>query len=141
MIRKYLYVKNEKIFVDEDIYKAVKSIDNRFNYLVHLDIENQLIHISSHDTEDTEAINLIRDSRLSPYKVYEEKVLTCEIHNALNKLSDRDKRIILALFFENKSLRQVAEEENTYAMNISRRKKKILKELKDSLNILEDFVK
>lgn len=136
----YLYINNKKVAVSHEVYTALKKIDNRERYLLRTSIAKGLIHIDSYDTEDINAVDLIRSEELSAYHLLEDEDITTAIYKALDTLSKDEREIIHLLFFEGYTLDNVAVSKGTNAMNIMRRRDKILKKLRIFLKNYKNFV-
>ncbi|AME08794.1 MULTISPECIES: sigma-70 RNA polymerase sigma factor region 4 domain-containing protein [Gemella] len=137
---KYIYVNKEKVIVEDDVYKALKKILNREYYLFKENIRHGLINMESFDSENQNGIELLKATTPSPYDNLERKIILQALRHALLKLTGNERRLIYYLFFAEYSLRAVAKKEKTNAMDIKRRRDKILQKLKVFLKNYKIFV-
>ena len=77
--RKYIYVKGEKIYVSDEIYKAYKKQVNHDAYLNKSDKKHKVYEID---------LNSIVDEDVDIEKIIETKVRINNLHHALRKLND-----------------------------------------------------
>lgn len=140
IMTKYIYVNKEKVTVEDDVYKALKKILNRERYLFKENIRHGLINMESFDNENQNGIELLKATTPSPYDNLERKIILQALRHALLKLTGNERRLIYYLFFADYSLRAVAKKEKTNAMDIKRRRDKILQKLKVFLKNYKIFV-
>lgn len=83
--------------------------------------------------KDGHFIDNIPDESVDVEKIVETKLRIEDLYNALSKLNKEEKKIIDALYFEDKSIQEVAKETNTNPMKISRKHKSILDKIRNFL--------
>lgn len=138
--RKFMYIKgNIRVTICDKKFKQIKRIANRYRYIEHLDNINHLVHISKYDTEDTNAIESIRDPH-DTFEICLMHEMERAIHVAIKTLSKDERRLIFYLYFKRYTLEKVATLENTYKMDIMRRRNKILKKLRRILKHYSSYI-
>ena len=133
--RRYtLIVKKQRIEVTEEVYKTYYKLTERERYLEkmadkkHISLENchqkglQIDYLLSHPGESLED-SIVEKEML-------EKLTLC-----LETLSEPERLLIYALYFDNKTESALAAELALNQSNISRQKTKILSKLKKLLEI------
>ncbi|MFM1583107.1 sigma-70 family RNA polymerase sigma factor [Helcococcus ovis] len=136
MSKKYfLIVNKEKVDVSEEVYKEYWKITNHENYLERVDRKNHLLFFSNLNTEDTVFEEMIEDKSVDVEKIVETKMRIEDLYTALSKLNEEERKIIDSIYFEEKSIREIAKETNTNPMKISRKHKNILDKIRNLLSI------
>lgn len=136
MNKKYfLIVNKEKVDVSEEVYKEYWKITNHENYLERVDRKNHLLFFSNLNTEDTVFEEMIEDKSVDVEKIVETKMRIEDLYTALSKLNEEERKIIDSIYFEEKSIREIAKETNTNPMKISRKHKNILDKIRNLLSI------
>lgn len=130
----YLDVNGKKVEVSKEIYLEYWKLKNRENYLKRLDAKYGLLHFSSFD-HDGHFVGSIPDENVDVEKIVETKMRIEDLYKALFKLNNEERKIIDALYFEDKSIRDVARETNTNPMKISRKHKSILDKIRNFLSL------
>jgi RNA polymerase sigma factor (sigma-70 family) len=131
----YIFLDGEKVYVPEETYKSYWKITNRENYLKRLDREYGLIYFSEFVTEDTDR-NI--EERLEDKSVDVEKIVRTSLqiealNKALKQLSPEERAIIHAIFYEERTFRDIADEYGISISTLSYRKTKILEKLRKLL--------
>ena len=131
----YIFVGDEKIEVDQEVYKSYWQITNRERYLERLDRQNKLLFFSDlsteHSFEDT-----IADENYDLEKIVETKMLIDRVREAIDSLNDEEREVIERLYYQDESLRSIATSKKISAPALLKRRNKILKKLKELLNDL-----
>ena len=110
-----------KVFDDSEL-SDLSQMNEYDNHIEHAEIcENTLYKRS-----------VIQDKLLED--IVEESIIFEELKEAINKLSEVQKRRIKLYYFENKTLEEIAKMEHTSHQAISKNIKLALKELKKYLN-------
>ena len=128
--RKYIYVKGEKIYVSDEIYKAYKKQVNHEAYLNKSDKKHKVYGYEDYKID----LNSIVDEDVDIEKIIETKMRIKDLYQALRKLNDEEKELIYAIYFEEKTLKDIANTHDTNLMKISRIRDKILRKLRDMLD-------
>ena len=83
---------------------------------------------------DKNEVVFVADKSVDIEKIIETKMLIEDLHRALNNLNEEERNLIKLLYFDDKTLIEVAKERNTNPMKISRLRNKILEKLKKLLD-------
>ncbi|MBO1872110.1 sigma-70 family RNA polymerase sigma factor [Lachnoanaerobaculum sp. Marseille-Q4761] len=129
MAEKYIYVEGKKIYVSDEVYREYKKHKNHESYLQRLDRKNRVYSLEEYaDSGD------IADESIDIEKIVEMKMRMEDLYKALDKLNDKEKEVIYSIYFEEKTLKDVAKEQDTNLMKISRIRDRILKKLREMLS-------
>lgn len=131
----YIFVGDEKIEVDQEIYKSYWQITNRERYLERLDRQNKLLFFSDLSTEYSFE-DTIADENYDLEKIVETKMLIDRVREAIDSLNDEEREVIERLYYQDESLRSIATSKKISAPALLKRRNKILKKLKELLNDL-----
>lgn len=127
---KYIYVRGEKITVSDEVYKAYKKELNHEAHLKRLDKKHKVFHFGNFNTSIVD----IADNTVDVEKIIETKMRIEDLYRALDSLNDEERNLIEALYFDDKTLTEVAKKEDTNPMKISRLRNKILEKLRKLLD-------
>lgn len=127
---KYIYVKGKKIIVSDEVYRAYKKELNHEAHLKRLDRKHKVFHFGDFNTSIVD----IADNTVDVEKIIETKMLIEDLYRALDSLNDEERKLIEALYFEDKNLAEVAKQGDTNPMKISRLRNKILEKLRKLLD-------
>ena len=130
----FLLVNGKREEVSKEVYTEYWKLKNRENYLKRQDAKFGLLPFSSFD-EDGHFVEDIPDESVDVEKIVETKLRIEDLYNALSKLNSEERKIIESLYFEDKSIRDIARETNTNPMKISRKHKSILDKIRQFLSI------
>lgn len=128
----YLFVNGKKVYVSEEIYKVYWQEKNHENYLKQIDNENHLLLFSSFDKDGHFESN-ITDESFDLNKVIQTQMMIEAVRDAISKLSDEERDIIQRLYYDDESLRTVAETKKISHPALLKRRNKILRKLKELL--------
>ena len=131
----YIFVGDEKIEVDQEVYKSYWQITNRERYLERLDRQNKLLFFSDLSTEYSFE-DTIADDSYDLEKIVETKMLIDRVREAIDSLNDEEREVIERLYYQDESLRSIATSKGISAPALFKRRNKILKKLKELLNDL-----
>ncbi|EUC76962.1 MULTISPECIES: sigma factor [Streptococcus] len=131
----YIFVGDEKIEVDQEVYKSYWQITNRERYLERLDRQNKLLFFSDLSTEYSFE-DTIADENYDLEKIVETKMLIDRVREAIESLNDEEREVIERLYYQDESLRSIATSKKISAPALLKRRNKILKKLKELLNDL-----
>ena len=131
----YIFVGDEKIEVDQEVYKSYWQITNRERYLERLDRQNKLLFFSDLSTEYSFE-DTIADENYDLEKIVETKMLIDRVREAIDWLNDEEREVIERLYYQDESLRSIATSKKISAPALLKRRNKILKKLKELLNDL-----
>ena len=127
---KYIYVRGEKITVSDEVYKAYKKELNHEAHLKRLDRKYKVFHFGDFNTNIVD----IADNTVDVEKIIETKMRIEDLYRALDSLNDEERKLIEELYFDDKTLTEVAKKEDTNPMKISRLRNKILEKLRKFLD-------
>lgn len=127
---KYIYVKGKKIYVSDEVYRAYKKELNHEAHLKRLDKKHKVFHFGNFNTSIVD----IADNTVDVEKVIETKMRIEDLYRALDSLNDEERNLIEALYFDDKTLTEVAKQGDTNPMKISRLRDKILEKLRKLLD-------
>lgn len=103
----YIFVGDEKIEVDQEVYKSYWQITNRERYLERLDRQNKLLFFSDLSTEYSFE-DTIADENYDLEKIVETKMLIDRVREAIDSLNDEEREVIERLYYQDESLRSIA---------------------------------
>lgn len=127
----YIRVCGELVQVTSEVYKACHQAKRRAKTLYEKDERNGLVSYDSMDTEDTLGEEMLPDHSLpSVEDLALESVMFKQLHQCLAQLSESDRRLLHALYFENLSERKFADLAGLHYMTIHNRKICLLRKLK-----------
>ena len=127
---KYIYVKGKKIYVSDEVYRAYKKELNHEAHLKRLDRKHKVFHFGNFNTSIVD----IADNTVDVEKIIETKMLIEDLYHALDSLNDEERKLIEELYFNDKTLTEVAKQDDTNPMKISRLRNKILEKLRKLLD-------
>lgn len=128
--QKYIYVKGKKIYVSNEIYKAYKKQLNHEAYLKRLDKKHGVFHFGEYHSNISDVV----DKNIDIEKIIETKMRIEDLYRALEKLNDEERSVIKFIYFNEKTLVELAKQNHTNPMKISRTRDKILKKLRQLLD-------
>jgi len=131
----YIFVEDEKIEVDQEVYKSYWQITNRERYLERLDRQHKLLFFSDLSTEYSFE-DTIADENYDLEKIVETKMLIDRVREAIDSLNDEEREVIERLYYQDESIRSIATSKGISAPALFKRRNKILKKLKELLNDL-----
>ncbi len=104
---KYVYVDGEKVYVSDEVYTALKKQKNRMEYLERLDDE----YLDRNFTSSF-GIENIPDISVDVEKIVYTNMFIEKLKVAMESLSDEEVDIVRQIYYENKTLRQIAKMKN-----------------------------
>jgi len=132
----YIRVENQVEQVTEEVYREYFKMDRRERYLEERDLVHGRFLYSQLDNvyEDVLGEEMIVDSLAEDLcDVIVSKIMIEKLKECLSLLSDEDLNLMIQLFYEEKSQRQLSEESGVPLMTISDRKNRVLKKIKKSM--------
>ena len=127
---KYIYVGGKKIYIPDEVYRAYKKELNHEAHLKRLDRKHKVFHFGDFNTSIVD----VADDTVDVEKIIETKMLIEDLYRALDSLNDEERKLIEALYFDDKTLAEVAKQGDTNPMKISRLRNKILGKLRKLLD-------
>ena len=128
----YIFVGDEKIEVDQEVYKSYWQITNRERYLERLDRQNKLLFFSDLSTEYSFE-DTIADENYDLEKIVETKMLIERVREAIDSLNDEEREVIERLYYQDESTRIAAKALNLNKTSLIRKRDRILAKLKKML--------
>ena len=128
--KKYIYVKGEKIYVSDEIYKAYKK---QINHEAHLNKSDKKHNVYGYEDYKIDLDSIV-DEDVDIEKIFETKMRIEDLTKAMEKLNDKEQKLIHAIYFEEKTLKDIAKAHDTNLMKISRIRDKILRKLRQMLD-------
>lgn len=125
----YLYVRGKKVKVSEQIYKVYWREREHEKYLEQVDKKNHLLFFSSMDY-DGHFVNNIVDESVNVENIVETQMMIEELRAAISRLNDEEKDIIERLYFNDETIRSVANLKGISHPALIKRRNKILEKLK-----------
>ncbi|WP_373828863.1 sigma-70 family RNA polymerase sigma factor [Bacteroides heparinolyticus] len=113
----YLYVKGKAVPVSEEVYKAYWKITEHEKYLIKKDCKHDVISLSIFD-HDGHFVDNIIDERIDLEKIVEMKIQIEELNKALATLTTKERELIKAIFYQEKSLRSISRKEKVSHLHI-----------------------
>lgn len=131
--RRYaLVIKKKRIEVTEEVYKSYYKLTEREKYLDKL-AEKKHIPLETRRQSGLEADYILSHTVESIEDCIVKQEMLEKLKLSLETLSDQERLLIYALFFEEKSERQLSAETEIPQRTINDRKRKILMKLKKLL--------
>lgn len=106
------FVDNKKILHSIDISEEVYKIMDKFELEDIKFMHEYERHIEHFDLDENNIYRRIRANNNSVEDIVERKLLNEELKKAINELSDIQKKRVIKYYFENKTLEEIADEEN-----------------------------
>ena len=132
----YIRIGNQVEQVTEEVYREYFKMDRRERYLEERDLVHGRFLYSQFDNvyEDVLGEEMIADSLAEDLcDAIVSKIMIEKLKECLSLLSDEDLNLMIQLFYEEKSQRQLSEESGVPVMTISDRKNRVLKKLKKTM--------
>lgn len=132
----YIRIQDTLVDVSEDVYLAYYQTERHAHTLEEKDRRNGLVRYSSLDTEEMLGEELVADrDAVSVENAAISSILRGKLHRCLTLLSESERELINALYFEELSERQLAKRIGVHYMTIHSRKVAILRKLKKFMKI------
>ncbi|OPX84814.1 MAG: RNA polymerase sigma factor [Pelotomaculum sp. PtaB.Bin104] len=129
--RRYvLLVEKQWIEVTEEVYRTYYKLTERERYLEKL-AEKKHLSLEGCRQKGFQVDYLLFHSGVSIEDAVVKREMLAKLTQCLETLSERERRLIYALFFQGKSERQLAAETETPQRTINDRKRRILLKLKE----------
>ena len=124
----YIRAMGEAVEVPKDLYLAYFKMRRQERGLVEKDEYNGTLHYNDLDTDEilgVESFSSNEDETVEDVAI--RHILTQELHKAINSLSDADRELIYALYFEGLSQRELSRRTGIPQKTIDNRKARILR--------------
>ena len=117
--------------VSEDVYLTYHQMSARDHFLRRKDKKHGLVFYTALDTDEMLGEEIIPDQdSLSVEDTVIAELMVEELQKCLDLLSDSERSLITAMFYEGLSERELSEKTGVHHMTIHNRKIRILKKLK-----------
>lgn len=127
---------NKKLIpVSEEVYISYYKMERRERYIYEVSIEKDLSFNQLLDNDYPVEMRMREAQQLIEDKIV-EKIMIKKMAIAIKSLTDSEKMIINELFFNNKSIRELAAILNVSKSTLHDQKNKILKKLRKIINKL-----
>lgn len=133
----HLYADGKKIEVTEELYRAFYKYKRREKYLKESDEEHKLYHYSDLDTDELlgeEMFSYPHEESVEDRVV--DHILRETVRRCVEELPEEDQVLLFALFYQQKTERECADEFGTCQKTINNQRKRILDKLREMMNIL-----
>ena len=124
----YIRAMGKAVEVPKDLYLAYYRMRRQEQGLVEKDEYNGTLHYNDLDTDEilgVESFSSNEDETVEDVAI--RHILTQELHQAINSLSDADRELIYALYFEGLSQRELSRRTGIPQKTIDNRKARILR--------------
>lgn len=126
----YIYVKGKKIPVSQEVYQGYWQVVNHEKYLDRKDRKFSVLPFSSFEVDGVLLENVVQDTSVNVEKLTETKLLIEQLNKALQTLSAKEFEIIVALYFKEHTIREVAIQQNISPTSLFRMRNSILENLR-----------
>lgn len=130
--KKYIIkVQGVPVEVSKDVYLAYYQMDRHARFLEEKDSRNGKTLYSALDTDSMLGEDLIHDpDGINAEESAITKILKEQLHTCIDLLSDPEKSLVRALYFDGKSEREYAKTIGLSQKGVNKRKQKVLKKLR-----------
>ena len=129
-----IYVKGKPIPVSEEVYKGYWQVVNHEKYIQRKDIKNKVRPFSDFEYNDFNFLDELQDVSLNVENIIEYRDLLRRLFLALVELTDEEFQLIIELYFNRKTLTELAIRKDIPISSLSRHRDKILKKLRRYLD-------
>ena len=133
--KKYIYMRGEFVEVTEEVYLCYYQMARRERTLTEKDARNKLSSYDAWNTGTLCGADMIKDTAAPPEEQVINKIMTQKLHACLAELTEKERDLIRALFFEGKSVTQLAEDLKIPRRTLGYRRDCALKKLKRLMEI------
>jgi len=126
---KFIHIKGMPISVTDDVYYTYHKMRRYEKTLVEKDVRNRVLHYDMWDESHLNATPLSGPAP-TPEDILIRKQTQIKLHKCLSKLSNAEHCLILALFYEGKTVSALAEELHIPARTLAYRRDTILLKLR-----------
>ena len=126
----YIYVQGKKIPVSQEVYQGYWQLVNHEKYLDRKDRKFGVLPFSLFEVDGVLLENVVQDTSVNVEKLTETKILIEQLNKALQTLSAKEFEIIVALYFKEYTIREVAIQQNISPTSLFRMRNAILENLR-----------
>ena len=131
--KRFLLLQGMLMEVSEEEYLTFNRIESRKNYLKKLSMKNGEFFYEELTTDEFRGEDILVDTKEDVYEVVEQKIVLDKLHAALELLTKEERKLIHLLFYEGKTERTIAKQQNVSQVTIHKRKQKIMTKLRNWL--------
>ncbi|RDY32006.1 sigma-70 family RNA polymerase sigma factor [Lachnotalea glycerini] len=130
MSKKYIRIENTLVEVSQEVYDEYYRMDRQERYQVERDNDKGTLYYEAFSLEDISGEEMIADvKQKSVEEEIEQKYMLILLKKAIQNLSDKEKSIILKMYYEDKPLRIIEAETEIPYSNLRRMHAEILAKL------------
>ena len=128
----YIRVPEALVEVSKDLYSEYHRIERHLSTLEEKDERHGLVSFSGLDTRRASIEETIADRSVEPLEDQViAKLMAAKLNRCLSMLPKAERELILAIYYDGMSERQLASKTGVHYMTIHSRKRKILGKLKN----------
>ena len=131
----YIRVNTQLVEVSEEVYLTFYRMRRREKYVVEKDRRVGVLLYSELDTNETIAEEMIPDLTHNVEEDVIAKVMHTKLHHCLTLLSETDREVLKAIYFDGLTERQVGEQMGMAQRTVNDRKHKALKQLRKMFGV------
>ena len=113
--------------------KYIRHIKKQINHEAHLNKSDKKYKVYGYEDYKVDLDSIV-DEDVDIEKIIETKMRIEDLAKAIGKLNDKEQKLIHAIYFEGKTLKDIAKKHDTNLMRISRIRDKILRKLRQMLD-------
>lgn len=128
----FLFVQGEKVIVTKEVYQAYWQVTNHENQLNGADRQKGLLYAGA-IFEDSDFLEQVTDERMDVERIVETALQIEAVREALTHLTPEERDIIQRLYFDEETVRGVAQRYHISHPALIKRRDRILTKLKKLL--------
>jgi len=133
--KKYVYVRGELVPVSEEVYLCYYQMARRERTLTEKDGRNGLLSYDALDTAALRGADMIRDRASPPEDAVINKIMVQRLRECFTELTEKERDLIRALFFEGKSVTQLSEELKIPRRTLGYRRDCVIRKLRRLMDV------
>ncbi len=130
--KKFILLHGALVEVDELFHKAFYKTKGHEEYLQWRTANKEILY-DSYDTDEMLGEDMLIADFIDIDEQIDLKIMSEKIHSFLQTLSDKDREVIIALFFNEQTERELAKQMGVSQVAIHKRKVRVLEKLKNFL--------
>ncbi len=141
-IKNIIIVDGQKVEVTYEVYKAYSQMDRRERYLDELDSQETILSIEkmvedgvSPDKYTIECFVSAEDALIDAMDAIEHEEMLMALRNAIDTLTDAEKDLIQAIYYDGISAREYARRQGVYPRTVMYRLEKLHEKLRQKIKI------
>lgn len=129
--RRFLLVQGMFMEVSEEDYASINREESRKNYCKKLSVKYGEFSYDALTTEEFNGADILVDDKQEVLEIVEKNIIMDKLQTVLGMLTEEEQRLIRALFFDELTERDVAKRYGISQAAVHKRKKKIIKKMKE----------